>query len=87
MITWVLENKEWVFSGFGLSLIVAVAAIIKKCCHKVKPKREEKQAEKSDNNISGGNNNTQIGTIETIGTINVTNHLPADNHNGNNSNH
>lgn len=89
MITRVWENREWVFSGIGILLITVTMTIIKKGCHVVNMKRKEKQADKQgkgarheekygetyEMRISGGNNNTQIGTI---GTLNVINHPSED---------
>lgn len=55
---WILENKEWVFSGIGILVITGAVAVIKGI---VAHKRKKTDAPTAITQINTGTNNTQIG--------------------------
>lgn len=61
-MNWILDNKEWIFSGAGLSVIGGIWAVIK---FLIIPRRDKKQTEinKTDN---------VVGAIINNNTVNIT---------------
>ncbi|BDB71708.1 hypothetical protein Cthiooxydans_41200 [Comamonas thiooxydans] len=53
LINWFSNNKEWVFSGFGVTLILLIISLFKKS----KPSQYQKSGNNSTNYQAGGNIN------------------------------
>lgn len=51
---WLIQNKEWVFSGIGIPIIVWIGTLI------VKKKNPEKLSTSKSLSQSGGNHSTNI---------------------------
>ena len=58
IITWVNENKEWLFSGLGITAMTLVLAGLRRIFHK---KKEENNSETAIKQINYGTKSTQIG--------------------------
>lgn len=50
MINWILENKEWIFSGIGVMIITFVITLI----------LNKKKENSISQNITNGENNSQV---------------------------
>lgn len=54
---WIIENKEWVFSGIGITVLLGVIAFFRKIfCKKNENEKGIKIEQKNE-----GQNNTQVG--------------------------
>jgi predicted tellurium resistance membrane protein TerC len=56
-MNWILENKEWLFSGIGVSIIVLVISLIRKNQKKKSIKMEQESGDNSTNIQIGGDFN------------------------------
>ena len=57
VINWIIENKEWVFSGIGVTVLLGVSTFFRKIfCRKSDDGKYIKIVQKNE-----GQNNTQIG--------------------------
>ncbi|PWX59631.1 hypothetical protein CYK85_13865 [Clostridium perfringens] len=57
---WIIENKEWLFSGIGVTILVAIAGLF------VRNKRDGKNVQ----TIKSGDNSTNIQSGEKV-NINI----------------
>lgn len=58
IIEWFCKNKEWVFSGIGITSLTLICACIKKIMGK---KKEDQDTKTKIRQINNGVKNTQIG--------------------------
>lgn len=56
IIDWVFQNKEWVFSGIGISAVAVLSGI-----WNLFSKRKEKKEQKTITQVNYGAKGTQIG--------------------------
>lgn len=71
LINWLINNKEWVFSGIGITAITAGIAIIKMVTNKTS-KEDRKIIQKQNKNINPMNLQGMDNSINTqIGNVNI----------------
>lgn len=58
IITWMNENKEWFFSGIGITAITLIFAGIRRMSSK---RKEEQNSQTMIKQINYGTKNTQVG--------------------------
>lgn len=63
MINWIMENKEWLFSGLGILIITSIFGVIKFSLNKNKDKDNRGQCINQRQNGGEGSINVQIGNI------------------------
>lgn len=56
-VNWIIENREWVFSGIGITILLGIIEFIRKKFNKNSNKENPITIEQNNT----GNNNTQIG--------------------------
>lgn len=56
-VNWIIENREWVFSGIGITTLLGIIEFIRKKFNKNSNKENPITIEQNNT----GNNNTQIG--------------------------
>ena len=59
-LEWIIENKEWLFSGIGVTILVAIAGLF------IRNKRDGKNVQ----TIKSGDNSTNIQSGEKV-NINI----------------
>jgi len=57
IINWVVENKEWFFSGIGVTVLLGIIAFVRKLFRKESKGEKEIRIEQKND----GGNSTQIG--------------------------
>lgn len=67
MMQWVVNNKEWVFSGIGVIILTGFISIIKAIVAS-KKKKNVNQSYSIKQINKNGENNTQIGIQNNCGT-------------------
>lgn len=58
IITWVNENREWLFSGIGITVMTLIVAGIRRMICK---RKEEQNSQTMIKQINYGTKNTQVG--------------------------
>lgn len=64
IIEWICQNKEWIFSGIGVTILGIGIAIFKK----IFVKRAKNSSKTVINQVNEGTNNTIIGIQNNYGT-------------------
>lgn len=64
IIMWLDQNKEWIFSGLGVTIVVTIFTIIKKRIEKNKDEKSKIIIKQ----VNEGQDNTQIGIQNNYGT-------------------
>lgn len=58
IIDWLCKNKEWIFSGVGITVITFICVCVRKILRK---KRKDQNSETMIKQINNGVKNTQVG--------------------------
>lgn len=58
IITWMNENKEWIFNGIGITVITLMFAGVRRMFSK---RKEEQNSQTMIKQINCGTQNTQVG--------------------------
>ena len=58
IIGWICKNKEWFFSGIGITVITLIFRFVRKI---ILMERNDKNRKTEINQINNGVNNTQVG--------------------------
>lgn len=54
ILNWIYQNKEWIFSGIGITVLTILATLLFK-------KKDKKSSKNSIEQLNQGDNSTQIG--------------------------